>query len=160
MKLIAWLTLMFIGFMVGCSTAPLQSPLPQESWKRPLLTSDVESLLMYYEWAHRLSIDQVTREYDSVRQTYARSPSDFDRLRFSILLAMPGTSISDLPHAIELLDSVAKNPDAPFYLVAFLLQSQFNDQRRLGVTVNELRQKLDALKSLEKDMSEHGVGTK
>ncbi|HUO43525.1 MAG TPA: hypothetical protein VMT94_01260 [Burkholderiales bacterium] len=156
MRRIAWLILMLIGSLPGCGTTHSGVSPQQESWRRPLLANDSESLVIYYEWAHRLSADRFAVEYDTVRRSFAGSSSDFDRVRCAILLAVPGTAISDLPQALELLEPIMKNPDAPLHSVVFLLQAQFSDQRRS----NEMRRKLDALKSLEKDMSGHGEGAK
>jgi len=145
--------------VTGCSTLGSHEP-PSGPWTRPLFADDTESLLVYYEWVHRLPAARFARECDTARQIFDRTASDFDRLRYAITLSVPDTATRDLPRALELVDPVAKNTASPLYPMAFFLQSQFNEQRRLEASAVELRQKLDALKSLEKDMSQHGVGAK
>ena len=152
----AWgMALVLLGLLSACSTAALHETPASGVWTRPLFASDTESLLVYYEWAHRLSAPQLAREYDAAHQAFTRTASDFDRLRCAILLSVPGTTVVDLPRALELLEPVAKDTVAPLHSVAYLLQSQFSERQRLDASAADLRQKLDALKSLEKDMSQH-----
>ena len=146
--------------VTGCSvTGPREAPSPG-SWTRPFFASDSENLIAYYEWAHHLSAAQFAREYAAVRRAFDHTSSDFDRLRYAILLSIPDTETSDLPHALELIDPVAANAGSSLHSLAFLLQSQLNEQRRQLASTAELKQKLDALKALEKDMSQHGAGSK
>jgi len=49
---------------------------------------------------------------------------------------------------------VAKNQRAPLHGLAFLLAAQIQEQKRLDGNVQDLQHKLDALKSLERSLSE------
>jgi hypothetical protein len=161
MKCAFYLALVLMGSMAACSNMVVSSDAsPSVPWTRPLLESDTESLLIYYEWAHKLPAAQLVREYGSVHRTFIRYGSDFDRLRCAILLGVPGTPINDLSGSLELLEPVAKNPAASLHTIAFLLQSQLSEQRRLDASATELQQKLNALKSLEKNMSGHEASDK
>ena len=157
MKRIFWPAWLLMLSIAACSTTGHETP---EMWRRPLLAGDAESLLLYYEWTHRASPARLAREVELTQQAFARSNSDFDRLRCAIALSVPGAASSDIPHALELLEPVANNAATPLHSIAFLLQSQLSEQRRLDASAAELRQKLDALKALEKNMSERGAGAK
>lgn len=132
-----------------------------ESWVRtngPRPTSDSESLLMYFKYVRRLPAAEFAKEHEAVRQLYAKSRSDFNRVRYAMLLSVPGGSSSDDMRALEALDPLLKNPDAALHNLAFVVSAQIQEQRR----GHGLQQKLDALKSLEKNLIErdHSGGAK
>ena len=85
-------------------------------------------------------------------------------------LATPGSAASDDARALELLDPLAKTPGASLHALAFLMSAYIQEQRRLTAQVNGLQQnvqglqqnvhglqqKLDAIKSLERNLSGRG----
>lgn len=89
-----------------------------------------------------------------MRQLYANSNSDFVRVRYAMLLSVPGAAFSDEARAIEVLDPLLKNADAGLHTLVFMLSAQVQEQRR----GQGLQQKLEALKSLEKNLIERDPG--
>jgi len=124
----------------------------------PQRVSDVEKLLSYFQRLRTLSGPALTKERDHARQASARTHSQFNRVRFAMILSLPGTSFSDEPQALELLDQVVRNRESPLHGIAYLLAAQLQEHRRLAGTVQGLQKKLDALKSLERTMSEREAG--
>lgn len=149
------------ALMASCGTlqevetqkrAPPVEPAPAVQVQRPI--SDVENLLLYYRHIGKLKEDQLSRELEISRRAYARERSDFNRVRLAMVLGLPNTELSDDARALELLESVAKNESGDFSALAALLAAQLRDRRRLDATAQDLQQKLDALKSLERSMME------
>ena len=140
----------------GCSVVRIAdsgyAPWVREGGPRPVGAS--ESLLMYFEYVRKLPSVELAKEHDSVRQLYANSNTDFVRVRYAMLLSIPGTAFSDDARAIEALDPLLKNADAGLHTLAFILSAQIQEQRR----EQGLQQKLDALKSLEKNLIERDPG--
>jgi hypothetical protein len=142
-----------LALLAGCTTLPdvmTQEPVPTA--ERPI--SNVESLLLYYRHIGKLKENQLSREHEISRRAYARERSDFNRVRLAMLLGLPNSALSDNARALELLDSVAKNGSGEFSALAALLAAQLHERRRLDASVQDLQQKLDALKSLERSMME------
>jgi len=132
-----------------------QEPAPTAQADTPgagLASSD--SLLRYYQHLRRLSAAGVGREHDIARTAYGRTRSDYNRVRLAMVLALPGTAVNDDGRALELLEPVVKNHKAELQGIAYLLSSQVQERRRLDANAQALQQKLDALKSLERDMIE------
>ena len=128
-----------------------------EPWVRtdgPRPSSDNESLLMYFGYVRKLPSAELVREHDTLRQTYAKSQSDFARVRYAMLLSVPGTPFNDDARALEALEPLLKNPDAALHGLAFIVSAQIQEQRR----GQGLQHKLDALKSLEKNLIERDQG--
>jgi hypothetical protein len=143
------------ALMAGCGTlqeVETQEPAPSVQVQRPI--SDVENLLLYYRHIGKLKENQISRELEISRRAYAREHSDFNRVRLAMLLGLPNTALSDNARAQELLESVAKNETGEFSALAALLAVQLRDRQRLDATAQDLQQKLDALKSLERSMIE------
>jgi len=120
----------------------------------PQPASDTESLLSYYQHLRRLPGAELGREHETARLAYARARTDFNRVRFAMVLSQPNAAFADDGRALELLDPVAKNPGARLQGLAQLLSSNLQEQKRLNASVQGLQQKLDALKSLERNMIE------
>jgi len=143
--------------LAGCAEflAPLtRQPAP---WMETgAARADTESLLLYFQHLRKLSGAEIGSEYDSARQAYKRNPSDFNRVRLSMVLSVPGAAFNDEGRALELLDPVAKNSGAKLHGLALVLSTHLQEQRRLNANAQGLQQKLDALRSLERSMIERG----
>ena len=149
--------------LAGCALLPggeVQEPAPAVQADAPSVKpnapapSSADSLLLYYQHLRRLSGAAIGREHDIARSAYGRSRSDYDGVRLALVLSLPGTPVSDEARALELLDAVARRPDAELQGLAFLLASHVQERRRLDANAQGLQQKLDALKSLERTMIE------
>jgi hypothetical protein len=109
-----------------------------------------EAALSYFEHVRKSASADLAKEYDAVRQLYTRSQTDDVRMRYAILLSVPGTPFNDEARALQLLDPLIKNTDARLHGVALMLAAQVQDQRHSRA----LQQKLDALMSIDKDLVE------
>ena len=136
----------------GCGVLPgLQStraPAPVSQEVLPANTS--EAALAYFEHVHRLAPAELGKEHDKVRQLYAKTLSEQNRMRYAIIVSVPGTPYNDETRALEALDPLIKNPEAQLHRVAVILNLQIQEQRR----GRALQQKLDALMSLDKNLAE------
>lgn len=139
------------GALRGLET---QEPAPWVQAGSPQPASDVESLLLYFQHIKKLPVPELGKEHDAARQAYSRTRTDFNRVRFAMLLALPNTAYSDESRALELLDPVAKNQKGQFSGLALLLASHLQERKRIDANAQGLQQKLDALKSLERSMIE------
>jgi hypothetical protein len=136
--------------------------------------SPAETLLGEFERLRRLSAPDLAREQDAARQAYLQTRSDAARVQLAMALTAPGGPSGE---AVELLEPLVKNPAASLHALAFLLSVHIQEQRRLvtqlqGLQQNNqglqqnvqalqqnvqgLQQKLDALRTLERSLSERG----
>ena len=150
--LMTLMSLLTAGCGVLRSVEPGAAPEPCVRTGAPRPVSDSESLLMYFEHVRRLSAAELAKEHDAVRQLYARAHSDFNRVRYAMLLSVPGSAFNDDARALEALDPPFKNPAAALHNIAFVVRAQIQEQQR----GQGLQQKLDALRSLEKSLIERG----
>ena len=143
--------------VAGCGVLRIAEPLEPAPWVQagaPLPASDADSLLLYFQHIRKLSGADLSREHEAARQAYARSRTDFGRLRLAMVLSLPGTAFNDDTRALDLCDTVAKHEGGRLQGLAVLLGSNLQEQKRLTASAQGLQQKLDALKSLERSMIE------
>jgi hypothetical protein len=143
--------------VAGCGVLRIAEPLEPAPWVQagaPQPASDAESLLLYFQHIRKLSGPEAGREYDAARQAYARARTDFNRVRLAMMLSLPGTAFADEPRAVGLLDTVAKHPGARLQGLAVVLGAHLQEQQRLAASAQDLQQKLDALRSLERSLIE------
>ena len=127
--------------------------------------TEAESLIAEFQRLRRLSGNELAREQDAARQGFNQSRTDAARVRLAMTLTLPGSPVNEESRALELLDPLVRNPGSALYGLALLMASYIQEQRRLGGQVQALQQnmyglqqKLDALKSLERSLSERGEG--
>jgi hypothetical protein len=116
----------------------------------PPRVSDAEILLNYFATVRRIPAAELAREHESARQAYAKSRSDSNRVRYAIVLTVPATGFNDDVRAFEAIEPLLKNPEAPLYAIASVVNAQIQEQRRTA----GLQQKLEALMSLDKSLLE------
>ncbi|HEV7802595.1 MAG TPA: hypothetical protein VGP15_16085 [Burkholderiales bacterium] len=140
-------------------------------------TSDLDALLTEFERVRRLPAAELAREQEAARQTSSQARSDASRVKLAMLWSVPGSSPADEQRALEILDPLVKTPGSPMHGLAFLLAAFIQEQRRLAASVqglqqntqglqqnnqalqqnvHGLQQKLDALRTLERSLSERG----
>ena len=149
--------ILVVSALAGCGTLRDMEAGGKEPWVKPNTpspVSDLDSLLLYFQHLKKLSGAELGKEHDSVSQAYARTRSEFDRVRLAMVLSLPNSPFRDEPRALELLDPMAKNRQAALHGLAFLLSAQIQEQKRLDGSVQSLQGKLDALKSLERSLTE------
>jgi hypothetical protein len=153
MKSIARLLITLVALLAaGCGAlrSPGGEPWVKSENLQPV--GEVESLLRHFEYVRKLAPADLAKEHETARQLFARSHTDFHRVRYAVVLSVAGTGFSDDARALELLDPLLKNSGAPLHNLAFVVAAQIQEQRR----AQGLQQKLEALKSLEKKMLERG----
>lgn len=134
--------------------SPQESPAVTE--ERPRRVSDTEKLLHYHAQLRRLTGPELLREHESARQAYVQSRSGYARVRYAMVLALPGTPFHDDARALTLLEPLARTAGDELAGLSSLLTAQIQERRRLDGTAQALQQKLDALKSLERSLSNRG----
>lgn len=135
----------------GCAAPPATvKPVPVVA--RPV--SESESLLGYYHSLRGLPATDLGKEHEVARQAYARARTDYNRVRYAMVLTVPNSTFHDDARALEMLEPVAKNPNGPLQPLASLLASHLQERRRLDANAQALQQKLDALRSLERSIIE------
>lgn len=147
--------------LAGCGVLRGIETAGTEPWVKPDAprpASDLESLLLYFQYIKGLPGAELGKEHDNARQAYARTHSEINRVRLAMVLSLPNTAFNDEPRALELLDPIAKNQRAPLHGLAFLLAVHIQERKRLDGNVQSLQNKLDALKSLERSLSERDQG--
>ena len=168
---------------VSCTVIPpLQNSPPPEplrpqpqppSLELPRASNDAETLVQYGIYLKRLPGAELNREFDSMKQNVARARTDLNRAQLALFYALPGLAPRDGARAAAMLDALGKDASSPVIRnFAVLLLSLVADNRRLDdslLNLNnklkeeqkqtaELQQKLDALKSIEKSLSERDHG--
>ena len=139
----------------------------------PVAVADGETLIQYAAYLRRLSPVDLTREHETVKQLVAKNKSDMSRAQLALVYTLPGLPLRDDAKALAILDSLGKEATSPAVRnFALLLLSLVADNRRLEESVQtltskvkdeqkqsaELQQKLDALKSIEKSLSDRDRG--
>lgn len=157
-----------VAALAGCGVLRDREIAGTEPWVKadaPRPVSDLDSLLLYFQHIKKLSGAELGREHDNARQAYTRTRSELNRVRLAMVLSLPNTPFNDEPLALELLEPVVKNPQASLHGLGFLLAAYIQEQKRLDGNVQNLQQnlhglqqKLDALKSLERSLTEREQG--
>ena len=140
-------------------------------------TSELETLLADFERLRRLPPVELAREQEAARQALSQSRSDAARIRLAMAATVPGGPPNEEARALEMLEPLVKNPASALHGLAFLLSAFIQEQRRsaalvqglqqnmqglqqnnqaLQQNVHGLQQKLDALRTLERSLSERG----
>ena len=141
--------------------AEVQVPKPVPAPEPARSASDVENILIYFEHMKKLSANELVKEHESARQAFARSKSDMSRLRLALLLSFPSAPFREDAKALELIEPMVKDARGqytPLRGFAYVLSAFIVEQKRLGSHVQNLQEKLDALKSLEKSLNERQRG--
>jgi hypothetical protein len=152
----------YLALAAGCALlSEAEAPEPPEPrepapWVEPGSppASDVENLVEYFSYIRKLPANDLAREYDTARQAYNRGRSEYNRMRFAMLLSLPSAPFTDEGRALDVLDPVLRKGNGRYYPLAQMLGSHIQEQRRLNASVQGLQQKLDALKSLERSIIE------
>ncbi len=121
---------------------------------------DAAKVLAYYAQLRQLSGPELAREHESAKRALAKSRSDANRLRYALLLTLPGAPAAEEARVQELLEPVTRSGDTALRGLALLMMASLQEQRRLETSAQGLQQKLDALLTLERNMTRDGSGTR
>jgi hypothetical protein len=101
------------------------------------------------------SADEQKRELAAATQALARQKSDAVRLRLGMLQSLPATGGDDV-RALATLEPIVKQGNGPTRMVAAVLIAQLGERQRAvreeKKRAEDLQQKLDALKALERSL--------
>ena len=157
----------------GCANLEQAASSKADCWsKTPLFAlknSDVTVLLNYYQRIRALSGESLAAEYALAAQALAKQRSDGNRLKAALLLTLPNASFRDDSRAAALAEETLNNKasdNAELKTFAQYIAAVANEQKRqedryqqLSQRLKEeekrseaLQQKLDAVKSIEKDL--------
>ena len=109
--------------------------------------------LAYYTRVRQMTVPELAREREAARRALAKTRSDGNRVRSALLLTLPGAAAGEETQALELLEPVARNNASALRGLALLMTALLQEQRRLDGHAQGLQQKLDALLSLERNMT-------
>ena len=153
--------------LTGCTTLPNTTdrcPKPE-----PVIitsTSDVDELLQYTTYLKKLSATDLNRELETTRQ---KPKSDSSRLELAIIYSLPGLLTHDDAKALAILDPLIKESSSTSIknlasmMITFIMENKRLEENTQVLTNKlkdeqkqsaELQQKLEALKSIEKSLSE------
>lgn len=135
--------------LAGCAGTPWLSGEDRE----------VIELLDYHEKLIGMAADAQRREYQAAQADFERHAGAAQRLRLALLLTLPRAPWRDDARALQLLDAIeAETADrsSPHHDLALLIQKlvgerqrQLRDEHR---KVEDLQQKLDALRTIDREM--------
>lgn len=142
--------------LAGCAV-----PRPADVTEEPAAVSDLRSeagndagaALAFYGRTRKLSATDLAREQDAARRALARSRSDGNRMRYALVLAVPGAPAADEARALETIEPLTRNAASPLHGLAVLVTTFLQEQRRLDAQNQGLQQKLDAMLELERSMT-------
>jgi predicted DNA-binding transcriptional regulator YafY len=139
--------------LAGC--AGLRSPILPDSEPEE---RQVIQLINYAQRVATMTAEQQRREYSASNQTFARDKDAMSRMRLALLLATPGASVHDAARAASLLEPMAATSDAasPLRSLARLLYRQLNERTSEQKRTNQMRDKLEALKEVERTIMQRG----
>lgn len=147
--------------LAGCGALPPADP---GSATAPVAEEhrgdDAAKVLAYYAQVRQLTGQELAREHESARRALGKTRSDANRLRYALLLTLPGAPATEEPRAQELLEPVTRSTDAALRGLALMMMASLQEQRRLDTHAQGLQQKLDALLTLERNMTRDGSGTR
>lgn len=113
----------------------------------PRFPSAVDSLTAYHAYAWKLTAAEWLRESDLVRETAARDPQLFQRVRQAILATSPAAPLPERMRAQQMLEQCerdAKN-DAALRSFIVLLREELAERRRLEERARDETRRADAL---------------
>ena len=108
-------------------------------------------LLNYLQRVAAMPAEKQRDEYNAGSQAFDRNGDDVDRMRLSLLLALPGTRFHDARRAASLLEPIASTGAADaLHTLAKLLYGQLNELMSEQKRAGQMREQLDALKEVER----------
>lgn len=102
--------------------------------------------------------DEQKRELAGAQQAYSRERSLPNRLRLGVLLALPVPALEDESRALALLEPVVSH-GGPVGQLAGLLCGQLNDRLKESRRSQQLKDQLDELKAIERQLIDRSKKT-
>lgn len=117
--------------------------------------SELDEALRYLQRIKKLNSAELSKEYEHASQAFSHTKTDLSRVQYALLLSLPNASFRDDAAALNLLKEWSKeNKVAPSGLRALgsLLATLLEEIREKDKRADVLQKKLDALKSMEKNL--------
>jgi len=150
--LAALLLLVLAGCAVSRAPDTVEEP-AAVSDLRSEADNDAAAVLAFYARTRKLSAADLAREQDAARRALTRTRSDANRMRYALVLAVPGAPAADETRALETLEPLTRNTGSPLHGLALMITTFLQEQRRLDAQAQGLQQKLDAMLELERSMT-------
>lgn len=119
----------------------------------------MQEALAYHAQLRRAGARELQQEQELARRIFLKSADDRARMRYALAMTMPGASAADVARALDALDPLTRNAEAPLHGLALLLSAQLQEQRRSEMQAQALQHKLDALLELERSMTSRDSGS-
>jgi hypothetical protein len=159
MKTKNWIALLPVALLAACALEPRRIEAPPETRiiVQPALPSDADLLLGHIAGVRKLDAREFAAERDIARNQFQRDRSDFNRIKYALILALiPAASTSaaatvaqddvELMSLIEPLVSTAgpgtAAGDSQIRALAALLQGMVIDRRRVREQLRETQVRL------------------
>jgi len=137
--------------LAGCAgTTPYRSP-----FGAALPGDEVDEALRYHQQVRKLPAAELTREYEQAGQAFAQSKDELARIRLALLLSAPNAPFRDDGAALNLLREWlkdAKPPHTGLRALGMMLATTIEEMRDRDKRAEALQKKLDALKTMEKNL--------
>ena len=142
-------------------TAPAPKP-PAPTPPAPVVEPDesrqAADLLGYYHRVSGLGLEDQKRELATATQSFTRERSNGNRVRLALLYSIPGSAMQDDARAAQLLEPIASGGGAVRQL-AGLVHGQVTDRLKTQKRADQLKDQVEQLRALEKDLIERGGQT-
>jgi hypothetical protein len=165
-----------VAVLAACAQTQTQPPAPVQSRREPPPvaappvaapavaapavdeeTRQVSELLGYYHKVAQLGPEDQKRELAGATQTFSRERSNASRVRLALLYAMPGTSFQDESRAAQLLEPLTTPAGGgTMRQFAGLLQVQIAERQKAQKRADQLKEQVDALRAIEKQLIDRG----
>lgn len=122
--------------------------------------SATDSLLAYKAYVWPLSAAELAKENEQLRDALARDSGEFQRLRQIIAAAAPAAGLREHARAPQLIDQLERDGrGSRFATLLAALRAELAERRRIedklrdeARRADDVEQKLDALKNIEKSL--------
>jgi len=145
-----------LGFgLAACSHVPAGSGVDDARVDHNRLVLDTLALAQKTATA---SAEEQRRELAAAQQAFTRERSLSNRLRLGTLLALPLPNLEDEARVVQVLEPVVAQAGSgsPAGQLAALLLGQVNDRLKQTRRAQQLKEQLDELKNIERQLIERG----
>ncbi len=139
----------------GLAPHPRDAEISPASHTAAAPESEVDTVLRYHQRIKKLSPAELNKEYEQINQTFLQKKTELSRVQLSLLLSAPNAPFRDEAMALNLLKDGLKDAKPPYTgLRAFasFLITLLDDMRETDKRADALQKKLDALKSMERNL--------
>lgn len=127
--------------------------------RAPDEAQEVAGTLAKYEYLSTLKAEEQRREFNTAQLAYERTPNDTTRLNLALILLLPRAPWHDDTRVQALLGGIKASADKPYsprhdlaQLLLRLLAEHQREQREEKRKTEEMQQKIEALRAIDKDL--------